>query len=90
MKLFTGSDRFPNSAVVPAGFSSVEPGVVPAQAITLSWPTFSAAADEAGISRLYGGIHFRLGDQEGRKMGRKVGAQAYALSRAYINGTAGN
>ncbi len=90
LKLFTGSDSFPNSAVVPAGFSSVEPGVVPAQAVTLSWPTFSAAADQAGISRLYGGIHFRLGDQEGRKMGRKVGAQAYALSRAYINGTAGN
>ena len=30
----------PNSAVVPAGFSSVEPGVVPGQAVTLSWPTF--------------------------------------------------
>jgi PAP2 superfamily len=65
-------------------------GIVPAQPVTLSWPTFSAAADEAGISRLYGGIHFRNGDLEGRKLGRKVGAQAYALSRAYINGTAGN
>ncbi len=90
LKLFTGNDSFPNSAAVPAGFSAVEPGVVPAQPITLSWPTFSAAADEAGISRLYGGIHFRNGDLEGRKLGRKVGAQAYALSRAYINGTAGN
>ncbi len=90
LKLFTGSDRFPNSAVVPAGFSVVEPGVVPAQPLTLSWPTFSAAADEAGISRLYGGIHFRLGDLEGRKLGRKVGAQAYNLAVAYANGTAGN
>ena len=90
LKLFTGSDSFPNSATVPAGFSAVEPGVVPAQPVTLSWPTFSAAADEAGISRLYGGIHFRNGDLEGRKLGRKVGAQAYALSRAYINGAAGN
>jgi hypothetical protein len=90
LKLFTGSDSFPNSAVVPAGSSLVEPGTVPAQPITLSWPTFSAAADEAGISRLYGGIHFRNGDQQGRKLGRKIGAQAYALSRAYIDGTAGN
>ena len=89
LKLFTGSDSFPNSAVIRAGFSAVEPGV-PATDITLSWPTFSAAADQAGISRLYGGIHFRLGDQEGRKLGRKVAAQAYALSRAYINGQAGN
>lgn len=90
LKLFAGSDSFNYSVTVPAGFSVVEPGVVPAQPVTLSWPTFSAAADEAGISRLYGGIHFRNGDLEGRKLGRKVGAQAYALSRAYINGTAGN
>ena len=90
LKLFAGSDSFNYSVTVPAGFSVVEPGVVPAQPVTLSWPTFSAAADEAGISRLYGGIHFRNGDLEGRKLGRKVGAQAYALSRAYINGTAGD
>lgn len=90
LKLFTGSDSFPNSAVIPAGSSVVEPGIVPARDVTLSWSTFSAAADEAGISRLYGGIHFRNGDLEGRKLGRKVGAQAYALSRAYINGAAGN
>jgi PAP2 superfamily len=89
LKLFTGSDSFPNSAVVPAGSSVIESGV-PATNITLSWPTFSAAADEAGISRLYGGIHFRNGDLEGRKLGRKVGAQAYGLAVAYANGTAGN
>ena len=89
LKLFTGSDRFPNSAVVLAGSSVIESGV-PATNITLSWPTFTAAADEAGISRLYGGIHFRNGDLEGRKLGRKVGAQAHSLAVAYANGTAGN
>ena len=90
LKLFTGSDRFPNAKLIPAGFSLVEPGVVPARDLTLSWPTFSAAADEAGISRLYGGIHFRLGDQEGRKLGRKVGAQAFAVAQGYIDGTRGD
>ena len=89
LRLFTGSDRFPNSAVVLAGSSVIESGV-PATNITLSWPTFTAAADEAGISRLYGGIHFRNGDLEGRKLGRKVGAQAHSLAVAYANGTAGN
>lgn len=89
LRLFTGSDRFRNSAVVQAGSSVIESGV-PATNITLSWPTFSAAADEAGMSRLYGGIHFRDGDLEGRKLGRKVGAQAYSLALAYANGTAGN
>lgn len=89
LKLFTGSDRFPNSAVVRAGSSAVEPGLVPARDITLSWPTFSAAADEAGISRLYGGIHFRNGDLQGRALGRRIGSQAYVRSRAYISGDVG-
>jgi hypothetical protein len=90
LKLYTGSDYFGASVTIPAGSSAVEPGLVPAHDLTLSWPTFSAAADEAGISRRYGGIHFIDGDLEARVMGRKIGAQAYALSRAYINGTAGN
>lgn len=55
--------------------------------MTLSWPTFSAAADEAGLSRRYGGIHFADGDMEGRKLGRAVGAQAWAKAKGYIDGT---
>jgi hypothetical protein len=90
LKLYTGSDYFGASVTAPAGSSRVEPGLVPAHDLVLSWTTFSAAADEAGISRRYGGIHFIDGDLEARTLGRKIGAQAYALSRAYINGTAGN
>ena len=90
LKRYTGSDYFGASVTVPAGSSRVEPGLVPAHDLVLSWPTFSSAADEAGISRRYGGIHFQDGDVEARTLGRKIGAQAYTLSRAYINGTAGN
>lgn len=90
LKLYTGSDVFNGSATIAAGSSAVEPGRVPAKDLTLRWSTFTAAADEAGISRLYGGIHFRDGNVEGLKLGRKIGAQAYALSSKYFNGTAGN
>lgn len=90
LKRYTGSDYFGAAVTVPAGSSRVEPGLVPAHDVVLSWPTFTAAADEAGISRRYGGIHFQDGDVEARALGRKIGAQAYTLSRAYINGTAGN
>jgi hypothetical protein len=45
----------------------------PASPVTLHWPTFEAAADEAGISRRYGGIHFRQGDLAGRTMGTSIG-----------------
>jgi hypothetical protein len=89
LKLFTGSDRFGHSVTIPAGQSFVEPGLVPASDLTLRWSTFSDAADEAGISRRYGGIHFVDGDIQARKMGRKIGKQAWRKALTYFHGTAG-
>jgi len=44
-----------------------------------SYPSFDAAAEEAGISRLYGGIHYRFGITAGLDQGRCIGAYAAAL-----------
>lgn len=44
-----------------------------------SFPSFAAAAEEAALSRLYGGIHFRFGNEKGLEQGRAVGAHAAAL-----------
>ena len=38
-----------------------------------NFTSIRAAADEAGISRLYGGIHFRAAIEEGKKQGNKIG-----------------
>ena len=62
---FTGSDTFGVTVTIPANSSKIDPGT-PAQAVTLSFPTFSDAADSAGISREEGGIHFQSGDSAGR------------------------
>ncbi len=43
------------------------------------FPSFHAAAEEAGISRLYGGIHFRSAIVLGLEHGRCIGAYAVAL-----------
>jgi hypothetical protein len=74
---FTRSDFFGYGVVLPPGSSRIEPGVTPAKPVVLFWPTFSAAAAEAGWSRRYGGIHFRDGDLEGRRLGRRVGAAVW-------------
>ena len=37
--------------------SEVQPGVVPAAPVTLSWNTWQEVANSAGLSRQYGGIH---------------------------------
>ena len=38
-----------------------------------TFPSFQAAADEVGMSRLYGGIHYRKGNEAGLKCGRALG-----------------
>jgi hypothetical protein len=88
LRSFTGSDAFGDSALIPRGSSVLEPGLVPATDITLSWTTFSDAADQAGMSRRYGGIHFQAGDLNGRAAGRLVGAQVWAKATACFEGTA--
>jgi hypothetical protein len=81
---FTGSDGFGASVTVPAGSSRIEPGSTPASDVVLHWPTFSAAADQAGRSRRYGGIHFRDGDLVGRALGRLVGLRAWLAAAALV------
>ena len=85
---FTGSDHMGAQVTVPAGSSAIEPGVVPGHDVTLSWKTYSEAAAEAGLSRLYGGIHFPDADREGRAMGRKIGSLVWQTAQSYFDGTA--
>lgn len=86
LRLFTGSDRFDNSAVVPKGSSFVEPGIAPTKDVTLSWKTFTQAANQAGISRRYGGIHFKDGDYAGRKLGKQIGKNAFRKAQFFFDG----
>jgi hypothetical protein len=86
LRRYTGSDRFGASFTQPKGSSHVEPGRVPAADLTLRWPTFSAAAEEAGISRRYGGIHFEPADLQSRVIGREVGSQVWEKAQQYWSG----
>jgi hypothetical protein len=85
---FTGKDDLGMSITFPAGSSKVEPGAVPAAPVTLFWKSFTAAADQAGLSRQYGGIHFKDGDLEARVAGAEVGEQAMDKAVTYFSGKA--
>jgi vanadium-dependent haloperoxidase-like protein len=85
---FTGSDNFGGSITIPAGWSKIEANT-PANPVTLSWPTYTAMADEAGLSRRYGGIHFKTGDIQGRALGNMVGQNVYSKAQSYFRGTIG-
>jgi PAP2 superfamily len=77
LRLFTGSPRFGATVVIAPGTSAIEPGVTPAAPVVLSWRTFDDAADEAGLSRRLGGIHFRDGDLASRAMGKAIGRRVF-------------
>ena len=86
LRLFTGCDKFGDSVNFEVGSSKIEPGLTPSSAIALHWNTFTEAANEAGISRRYGGIHFKSGDLMGRAVGRLAGRQAWVKASALWSG----
>ncbi|QDS98639.1 DUF6851 domain-containing protein [Adhaeretor mobilis] len=93
LRLITGSDDFilgdgtlGLSVTLDPGDSRFEPGTTPTLETTLEWLTFTAAADEAGLSRLYGGIHFEDGDLFGRELGTLVGQAAFDRVQFYLAG----
>jgi len=77
LELFTGSNEFGDSVTFAPGSSGIEPYITPAESVTLKWDTFTTAANQAGISRRYGGIHFKAADLTGRSLGRVVGSQTW-------------
>jgi hypothetical protein len=60
--------------------------LLPSRDLTLRWATFSEAAEQAGLSRIYGGIHFDNANTAGLDLGRKVGAQVFDKAQAYWQG----
>jgi hypothetical protein len=59
----------------------IEP-TTPESPVTLQWPTFKDAADQAGLSRRYGGIHIQDADLRGRAMGKEIGGLAYDKAKS--------
>ncbi len=86
---FTGSAYFPGGlgtfTLKQGSFLSFEYG--PSQDIQLQWGTYYDAADQAGLSRIYGGIHVSNDDLVGRKTGSQVGKQAGSLVQHYFDGS---
>ncbi|MBT8203445.1 MAG: vanadium-dependent haloperoxidase [Acidimicrobiia bacterium] len=83
----TGSEYFPGGLgewTIPAGSLEFEAG--PAGDITLQWAAYADAADQAGISRLYGGIHVRADDLAGRVAGEQIGIAAWNKASTYFGG----
>jgi hypothetical protein len=82
---FTGSPYFPGGlgqkTFKKDQFLHFEIG--PSEDVTLQWATYYDAADEAGISRLWGGIHVAPDDFKGREMGARIGQDAFVHAKHF-------
>ncbi len=88
---FTGSEYFPGGVsgyTIKAGSLKFEAG--PTTDIRLEWATYYDAADQAGQSRLWGGIHIQADDFTGRQIGSQCGKTAWTLAQGYYNGVVGS
>lgn len=85
----TGSPFFPGGlgtfTALQDEFLQFEVG--PTTDIVLQWATYYDAADQAGLSRIYGGIHVPADDGPGRIMGSAVGIGAWDLAAKYFDGS---
>ena len=86
---FTGSSYFPGGLYevpVPHGALKIEEG--PSRDLKLQWATYYDAADAAGQSRLYMGIHVPPDDFAGRRVGSQCGKAAWEQAQRYFEGAA--
>lgn len=87
MTAFTGNEFFPGG-LYEHRVERLIHEVGPAEPLTLQWATYADAADQAGISRLFMGIHITADDVEGRRVGATCGTDAWALAERHFAGTA--
>jgi hypothetical protein len=59
-----------------------------AEPVTLSYPTFVDAAEAAGISRIWAGVHWPADNERGQELGRKVGENVWRRAQQFFLGTA--
>lgn len=82
---FTGTPYFPGGlwtfVAAQNQFLAVENG--PSENLMLQWATYYDAADQAGISRRFGGIHPFYDDYPSRIAGSLVGRQAWEKAQEF-------
>ena len=82
----TGTNYFPGGLGTYSNYVlGFENG--PSQPVTLQWATYYDAADQAGISRIWGGIHPPIDNLVGRRAGAQLGKGVWALAKTYWDGS---
>jgi hypothetical protein len=81
-----GWPDFIGQVVVKKGSSTFESNT-PCKDVVLEWATLEDAAEEAGMSRLYGGIHIQDGNLRGAEMGKAIATLVLAKAKKLWGGS---
>lgn len=82
----TGSAFFPGGLKEVTVTAATTDGLAFPRPVPLQWATYDDAADQAGQSRIWGGIHIEPDDLAGRRIGHQVGLDAVNLAQRYFSG----
>lgn len=89
LTIITGSPFFPGGLGTYTAAANKTLGFEkgPSETIVLQWGTYYDAADQAGLSRIWGGIHPPADDFAGRRAGSLAGKTAWSLATRYFDGS---
>jgi len=87
MRRYFNSDTLGWPVPFPQGSSRIEPGVSPANDLTLLFPTWTDFEQRCGQSRFWSGVHFKPSITNGHAVGKAIGDRAFTFVMNHVNGT---
>ncbi len=84
LRLFTGDDYFGEEVeLVPGSLTEIDSTYF-GEPVTIKFPTFTEAAEMAGISRVMGGYHIQSDNIAGLQLGRDVASETWKFYNRHL------
>lgn len=84
LRLFTGDDYFGEEVeLIPGSLTETDPKNF-GEPVTITFPTFTEAADMAGMSRVMGGYHIQADNVAGLELGRDVASETWKFYNKHL------
>ena len=84
LRLFTGDEYFGESVELTPGTLTEIDSTFFGKPVTITFPTFTEAANMAGMSRVMGGYHIQADNVAGLELGRDVAKQAWKFYNEHL------
>ncbi len=88
LRRFSGADQLNWRISYPAGSSRIEPGLTPAEDMTLTFDTWSDFTEDCGMARHWAGVHFMDAIEASAAYCSAFGDAAYDYYQTLMDGSA--